>query len=448
MKRILTIILVALVAVTAADAKKKTRVQQQLWPDGTPIDAWFNDTSKVDIETLGQRYVITSYGCVNDSTVLQTEQIQKVIDMASNDGGGVIVIPKGTYLSGALFFKPGTHLCVEEGATLKAIDEIKHYPVLQTRIEGETRKYFSAFINADFVDGFTICGKGTINGNGLRFWEEFWVRRAFNPQCTNVDAMRYRLVYISNSKHVTVQDVRLINSPFWTNHIYRCDHVRYLGCYIYSPTSGIGVYGDKSHGGPSTDALDIDVCHDVLVNECYMSVNDDAVVLKGGKGTWADTLPENGDNYNIIVQNCRYGVVHGCLTIGSESLHDRNIILRNIEFNQCKRVVWFKMRPDTPQHYEYIRIENMRGNTNAFLCVRPWTQFFKPGDRPDMPLSGCNNVDFINLDVTCNNFYDVGRSDKYYLRDFKFKDCHIRDKKHAFDPTLVENTVTENLVIE
>lgn len=448
MKKLISLIVLSIITFGSADAKGKKAKQQDLWPDGTPVDTWFKNTTKVTLDELGQKYVITDFGVVNDSTKLQTEAIQRVIDMASTDGGGVIIVPKGTYLSAALFFKPGTHLWLEEGATLKAIDAIKHYPVLETRIEGETRKYFSAFINADGVDGFTIGGKGTIDGNGMRFWEEFWVRRVFNPQCTNVDAMRYRLVYISNSKHVTVQDVRLINSPFWTNHLYRCDHVRYLGCYIYSPTSGIGAYGDKSHGGPSTDAIDIDVCHDVLIDDCYMSVNDDAVVLKGGKGTWADTLPENGPNSNILVQNCRYGVVHGCLTIGSESLHSRNVILRDITFEKAFRVLWLKMRPDTPQHYEYINVERMHGTCGSFLVIRPWTQFFKPSDRKDMPLSEGNNVTIKDIDVVCNNFFDVGTSDKYSLRDFSFINCKVVDKKHAFDANLIPGTVVKDVNIE
>lgn len=431
----------------SAKPKKKVPVPE-LWPDGTEMDAWFQDTAKFSLEDLGQQYRITSYGAVDDSTKLQTELIQRVIDMASTDGGGVVVIPKGTYLSAALFFKPGTHLWLEEGARLKAIDEIKYYPVLETRIEGETRRYFSAFINADHVDNFTIGGQGTIDGNGLRFWEEFWVRRVFNPQCTNVDAMRYRLVYISNSRNVTVQGVRLINSPFWTNHLYRCDHVRYLSCYIYSPTSGIGAYGDKSHGGPSTDAIDLDVCHDVMVNDCYMSVNDDAVVLKGGKGTWADQKPENGPNFRILVQNCRYGVVHGCLTIGSESLHSYNVIVRNITFSQAHRVLWLKMRPDTPQHYEYIRLENLSGTCGSFLVIRPWTQFYTPGDRPDMPLSQCNDVTIRNVNVDCTNFFDVGLSEKYALRDFIFRDSQVRDKKKAFQADMIQNTTVTNLTIE
>ena len=97
---------------------------QEKFPDGTPVSDWFKDSKIVDINTLGKKYILTDYGVINDSTLLQTEKIQSAIDAAAQNGGGVIVIPKGTYLSGALFFKPKTHLHLEEGAVLKSIPNV------------------------------------------------------------------------------------------------------------------------------------------------------------------------------------------------------------------------------------------------------------------------------------------------------------------------------------
>lgn len=425
--------------VLTLSANAKQKKQQDLWPDGTVMDAWFSNTQKVDISTLGKQYIVTEYGVKNDSTIIQTEALQAIIDKAAKEQGGVIVIPRGTFLSGALFFKQGTHLLVEEGGKLKGSDRIADFPILETRIEGQTCKYFSAFINADGVDGFTIAGKGAIDGNGYHYWNEFWIRRKWNPQCTNKDAQRPRLVYISNSKNVTLQDVHLQNSPFWTNHIYRSDHVRFLDCTILAPTEGVKA--------PSSDAIDIDVCHDVLVNGCYMTVNDDAIAVKGGKGTWADKAPENGPNYNILIQNCNYGRVHGCLTLGSESVTDKNIILRNINVKNATRVLWLKMRPDTPQHYEYVTVDNITGNTGSFLVVRPWTQFFKPEQRADMPQSQCNNIVMKNINMDCKNFFDVGTSDKYVLKDFTFERINVKDEKRAFDANVIENTIVKDVVI-
>lgn len=410
----------------------------ETWPDGTQISPWFYDTTRVDILSL-KHYKITDYGVKENSNLVQTEQIQSVIDLCFHEGGGVIVIPNGTFISGSLFFRPKTHLLIEKDGELKGADRIKYFQLLKTRMEGQTLNYFAALINADHVDGFTITGPGTINGNGYLYWEEFWIRRLFNKDCTNLEALRPRNIYISNSKNITIQDVRIINSPFWTNHLYRCENVRYLGCYIYAPTENITNI-DLTRGAPSSDAIDLDVCKNVLIHGCYMHVNDDAVVLKGGKGTWADKDENNGPSSNIIIEDCVYGKVHGCLTLGSESLHDKNIILRRINVENASRVLWLKMRPDTPQHYEYIRVENIYGKCDSFLVVRPWTQFYKPEEREDMPLSQCNNIVIRNINMNTKNFFDVGLSDKYKLYNFSFEHIRVKDKQKAFNPSLIENT--------
>lgn len=412
-----------------------------LWPDGTKISKWFERES-VDISKLGKQYVITDYGVSNDSTLLQTEKIQAVIDKAANEGGGVIVIPKGTFLSGALFFKQGTHLHLQEGGTIKGIDYIRWYPVKDSRMEGQNLKYFAALINAEGLNGFTISGKGTINGNGERFWREFWIRRQINRQCTNLEAMRPRLVFIRDCNDVTINDVHLINSGFWTCHLYKCNRVKIIDTYFFAP------HTPEDAKAPSSDAIDIDVCQDVFVDGCYLSVNDDAIAIKGGKGTWADTDPNNGINKNILIQNCHYGFVHGCLTLGSESVHDYNIVLRNIKVDGASRVLWLKMRPDTPQHYEYVTVENIMGSASSVLVVRPWTQFFKPGDR-ELPPSVCNNITMRNIDMKCKTFFDVGKSDKYQLKDFKFENlCITCSKNSAFDQSIIDGVITKNISIK
>ena len=442
--RLFLAVLVALACTTALGKKKVST--PDLWPDGTPVSEWFHDTTRVDLSGL-RRYVVTDYGVDGWSTEVQTQALQAVIDRCAKDGGGVVVIPRGTFVSGSLFFKPGTNLLIEEGGCLKGSNRIRHFPVVRTRMEGQTLDYFAALVNADGCDGFTITGPGTIDGNGHDYWEEFWIRRRYNKNCTNLEALRPRNVYISNSKNVTVQDVKIINSPFWTNHLYRCENVRYLGCFIYAPTENITPI-DPKRGAPSSDAIDLDVCRNVLVHGCYMHVNDDAVVLKGGKGTWADKDPDNGPCSNIIIEDCTYGRVHGCLTLGSESLHDRNVILRRIHVKSATRVLWLKMRPDTPQHYEYVRVQDITGQCGSFLVVRPWTQFFNPGDREDMPLSECNNITISNIRMTTKNFFDVGTSDKYRLRDFTFADIKVSDEKKAFDPKLIEGCTVSNVIIE
>ena len=64
-----------------------------------------------------------------------------------------------------------------------------------------------------------------------------------------------------------------------------------------------------------------------------------------------------------------------------------------------------------------------------------------------MPKSQCNNIVMSNIKMDCKNFFDVGNSDKYILRDFTFKNINVKDKKKAFDKTMIENTIVENVTI-
>lgn len=422
---------------------------KEVFPDGTPIPEWFRQNKPTDISRLGKHYRITDFSVVNDSTIIQTKLIQAVIDKASESGGGVVIIPKGTFLSGSLFFKKGTHLHLEEGGKLKGSDDISNFPLVMTRMEGQTLKYFAALVNADGLDGFTISGKGTIDGNGLRYWKAFWLRREFNPKCTNMDEMRPRLVYISNSKNVQLSGVRLVNSPFWTTHLYKCENIKLLDLYIYSPKEPVKA--------PSTDAVDIDACRNVLIKNCYMSVNDDAVALKGGKGPNADKDPNNGSNQNIIIEDCTYGFCHGALTFGSESVHDRNIILRRIKVNHAERLLWLKMRPDTPQNYEYVLVEDIEGSDiGNFIFIRPWTQFF---DLKGQDISGTSfgrNITMRNIKLDCENFFNVGvASDKAAaqgyrarLSDFKFENINVTAEKHLdIDTSIIGNFKLKNVTV-
>lgn len=389
-----------------ADLGRTIYPPTEYFPDKTPIDAWFYDTKLPQLSELGKPYVLTDYHIYDDGKIY-TKEIQALIDLAAAQGGGVIVVPAGTYATGALWFAQGVQLYVSEGGVLKGSDDICDYPLCETRIEGETCQYFAALINVDGVDGFTMAGPGTIDGNGLKSWKAFWLRRAWNPQCTNKDEQRPRLIYISNCTNVLVTGLHLQNSHFWTSHIYHSDHIKYINCHIFSPAEPIKA--------PSTDAIDLDVCTDVLIKNCYMEVNDDAVVLKGGKGPWADEAKENGSNERIIIEDCEYGFCHGCLTLGSESIHNRNIIMRRIQVSNANNLLWLKMRPDTPQRYEYVLVEDIEGCVKNVLNINPWKQFFDLKGHGDMPPSTVSHIIMRNCNCKCEICCNVMPNDEQYL---------------------------------
>jgi len=318
-------------------------------------------------------------GAKGDGVSDDTAALQAAIDSCAGAGGGTVEVGAGVYRTGALFFRPGVNLRVGRDARIVGMDGPGGYRMRETRIEGETCLYYPALINADRCDGFTISGEGTIDGHGLPVWREFWARRKVSPAMRNKDPglVRPRLVYVSNSKNVDVSGVTFMNSKFWTTHFYRCEGVTVHDCTIVAQV----IDGVR---GPSTDAIDIDACRDFTVRNVTMDVNDDAVVVKGGKGPCADDYrknPGNGPSEGILVEKCVFGrLCHACLTLGSECPAVTNVVMRDCRLEGPRNFVHVKMRDDTPQHYSGILVENCTGWCGRALKCRPWTQFSVLGE--------------------------------------------------------------------
>jgi alpha-L-rhamnosidase len=113
-----------------------------------------------------RRFDISQLGAVGDGATTNTAAIQAVIDEAAQIGGGTVVVPAGTFLTGALFFKPGVNLHLNEGGVLKGTTNMMDYKLVQTRWEGEERIWVSALINVFGGDGFHLSGTGTLDGSG------------------------------------------------------------------------------------------------------------------------------------------------------------------------------------------------------------------------------------------------------------------------------------------
>ena len=285
-------------------------------------------------------FEIGSFGAKADGRV-QTQAIQSAIDAASAAGGGTVVVPRGTYVSGALFFRPGVDLRIDEGGVLKGSTEILDFPMMMTRIEGETRKYFPALVNADRCDGFRLTGKGVIDGSGGPYWKRLVIRWQSRGGCENIDEQRPRLVYVSNSTNVTVSGVTLRDSPFWTLHLYRCKDVLVENARIEAGTWE-GVQNENA------DAIDFDGVRNVTVRGCSFDVHNDALTTKGGKGPLVHLpgkAPDAEPNDGLLVENCAFGPqCTGCLTLGSECFAAKDIIMRNCRVSNPTCVLRLKMR--------------------------------------------------------------------------------------------------------
>jgi len=84
----------------------------------------------------------------------------------------VIVVPQGTFMSGALFFKQGVNLLVEKDGVLKGTANPDDYPQVNTRWEGVEREWTCAFLNFNNMTNVEVTGEGMIDGSG-----DLWMQR-------------------------------------------------------------------------------------------------------------------------------------------------------------------------------------------------------------------------------------------------------------------------------
>ena len=115
------------------------------------------------------------------------------------------------------------------------------------------------------------------------------------------------------------------------------------------------------------------------------------------------------------------------LTCGSESIYNHNIILRRCNLDQAKRLLWLKMRPDTPQQYKYILVrKDIKGKCPQLLSLfAPWTQFYDLKDRKDMSVSYSSYITMRNIHLDCDSFFAVEKSKQYKLSNFCFDNLTI-----------------------
>ncbi|HEU5080854.1 MAG TPA: glycosyl hydrolase family 28 protein [Opitutaceae bacterium] len=385
---------------------------------------------------------ITEFGAVADAKTLNTEAIQRAIDDVAKAGGGVVEIPQGTFLSGAIFLKSGVELFLGDGAVLQGSNRIEDYPKRETRIEGHFEPWRMALVNAQQMDRVRITGHGRLDGNGAIFWAAFWQRRKENPRCTNLEVERPRLMFIDRCKDVRIAGISLENSGFWNLHLYRCQDVTLEGLTIKAPSRGKLL-------APSSDGIDIDSSQNIVVRKCKISVNDDNIALKGSRGPFADKDKDSPPVENIRVEDCEFGDGNGIITCGSEATLVRNVTVKNVEITGHTVLLNLKLRADTPQRYEHILIDGVKlSGEGQILRVKPWHQFFDLQGQPP-PTRVVDDVVIRNVSGDYRAFGEIAGADGDTIRNVTLENfsVNLAKPKLLVSGAGVENLVFRNIVV-
>ena len=284
--------------------------QARLATAGDGLPAWVSEVGAGRAPVGRRIFWANAYGAVGNQISNSTRAIQQTIDACAKTGGGIVTLKPGKYVTGALFLKSDVHLRLDRGVTLLGSQDDADYPSIWTRVAGIEMNWPAALINVNDQHNVEISGGGTIDGRGVKWWDKYWdLRHDYDLRglrwAADYDAERVRLMVIWKSEDVTVENLSLRRSGFWTTQVVYSDHVTVDGLKI------------NDNEGPSTDGVDIDSSSYVLVQNCDIDNNDDVICLKAGRD--ADGLRINRPTEFILIKNNIARRGRGMITFGSET---------------------------------------------------------------------------------------------------------------------------------
>jgi polygalacturonase len=394
---------------------------------------------------------ITNYGAIGDGKTDCTQAFKKAIDAASNAGGGRVVVPAGNFLTGAIHLKSNINLYLSEGSFVKFSDDPNMYlPMVFTRWEGVECMNYSPLIYAYKQKNIAITGKGTLDGNGEKWWpwkstpqRKIDRTKLFEQGRDGVPVkdrqfgggkLNPNMIEPYRCKNILIEGVTIKNGPFWHIHPVLSQNIIVRNVRI----EGIG---------PNNDGCDPECCKDVLIEGCYFDNGDDCIAIKSGRNN--DARRVNVPTENVIVRNCVMKEGHAGVAIGSEITGGaRNIFIENCEI-------------DNPNQDRAIRLKtnSVRGGFIENVYVRN----LKVGQVKESILL----IDFFYQDVEAGNCKPVVRNinlenvtsqkSKYglYLRGFedapimdvRLKNCTLDNVSNSNIISNVKNLVMENVKI-
>ena len=396
--------------------------------------------SELGAKATLKRYVITNSGAVGDGQAVNTRAIQALIDRISADGGGVLVVPKGTFMSGALFFKKGVDLVVEKDGVLKGTVNPDDYPQIRTRWEGIEREWTCAFLNFDNMTNVTMTGEGMIDGSGDLWMQRFGgrrrggvtnqptsqttqqVERAAAPTAGATNAAsagagprrgRPRMICFTNCRNIRVADLHLQRQAVWCLHFLYCEEV---------VADNINIRAIERI--PSSDGIDVDSCRNVRITRCDIACNDDNIAIKCGKDE--DGLRVNRPSENITISDCTIGSGGG-IAMGSEvSGSIRHVLVERCTFTGTGAAARFKSQPSRGGVVEDIVYRDIQLNNprQAFEFNLEW-RMAPPLAPPAKVLTVVRNVRLINFAGTAQTGGVIHGLKDSPIRDLKFENCRF-----------------------
>lgn len=304
-----------------------------------------------------KKFSIVEFGAVSGNKVKTSKAIDKAIAKANSMGGGIVVIPKGEWLTGKIHLKSNVNLHLDKGAVLLFSEDPNDYlPAVNSTWEGYECLNYSPLIYAYQCNNIAITGEGELKAK-MDVWKE-WFKRP-KPHMESLKRLYYlasydkpmkermmvndtahmrpQFIQFNRCKNILMDGVSITNSPFWTIHPFLSKDVVLRNLKVYAH-------------GHNNDGVDPEMSQNVLIENCVFDQGDDAIAIKSGCGQNAWRL--NTPSKNIVMRNCTVKNGHQLVAIGSELSGG----IENVFVDNCTVVEGAKLN-----HLLFIKTNERRG---------------------------------------------------------------------------------------
>ena len=272
-------------------------------------------------------YNITEFGAVGDGITDNAKAIQQAIDACSENGGGLVLVPAGVFMTGPFNLKSYVEFHVSAKARLLANpDEMVYTQSAFKENYGEG----SIWMGGKDAVNVTISGQGTIDGNGPAFMgtEE---KAAYVLKDFDTFDRRPHLFTPINFQNLIIKDVTFKDSAYWCLHLVGCNDVVIHGIKLLNNLKI-----------RNSDGIDPDHSKNVRISDCYIESGDDCICPKTRR-----EYEEYGPTENITVTNCILKSTSCSIKLGSENMDAiRNVVISNCIIRSSNRAIGIQNRDE------------------------------------------------------------------------------------------------------
>jgi polygalacturonase len=374
---------------------------------------------------------IRNYGATGDGHTLDTKAIDSAIAACVKAGGGTVLVPAGTFVTGTFQLFSNMNLLLAPGSVILASENTNDY-LLETDYgfsgSGAGGKKLGIVFAVNAVN-VSITGTGTIDGRASAFMymdsvqvsspqDSKYARQGNRYMNTDDDKeeapVMWKGAYANRPgtqiifhacKKVMLRDITIRNANDWTMDLNACDDVKVLGISI-----------DNNVSVPNSDGIDMYDSRNVIIANCNVSAGDDAMAVISTS--------------NLAVTNCNLHSRSCGIRIGYNGFNDNNsgnLLFDNIRIYGSNRGIGIFQR--RKGNMENMVFSNMIIDTR--LYPGQWWGHGEPIHISALPGIGSDKVGtishvrFTNIIATGGEGIIVYGSEESILKDISFDHVQI-----------------------